>query len=460
MPTIICGTLAALEEPDVLGTDALDRELVTRIEPMRILNITQSYYPFLARGGPAVKVHAMSRGLAARGHKVTVLTTDLGFSAAGREVSGAVRDRSGWRTVQDSVEVVYLHPCLSYRTVTWSPGVSGFCRRRLADFDVVHIYGLYDLLGPAVARACRRAGIPYVIEPMGMYRPIIRSIRLKRAYLRWMGAPMARNARRLIATSEQEERELVEEGIPEHKVVIRRNGVECPESLPAAGTFRRRWKIAAEAPLVLFLGRLVSKKSPDLLLDAFARWQGTSPCGRTAMLVLAGPDEHDGYPQELQKAATRFGIADRVLFPGPLYDSEKWSAYRDADVFVLPSQNENFGNTAAEAVVCGTPVLVTNQCGVAPLIEGRAALVVSHDREALTHGLARLMSDSALRESLRGGCAEVARGLSWEEPLSETEALYAEIARSTERGSVARQPSRREKHGEANVERKIRTGLE
>ena len=45
---------------------------------------------------------------------------------------------------------------------------------------------------------------------------------------------------------------------------------------------------------------------------------------------------------------------------GPLSGEPKWSAYRDADIFVLPSQNENFGNTAAEAIVAGTPVLLTN----------------------------------------------------------------------------------------------------
>ena len=52
---------------------------------MRILSVTQSYYPFLEKGGPTVKVRAMARGLAARGHQVTVLTADLGLDVAGRD---------------------------------------------------------------------------------------------------------------------------------------------------------------------------------------------------------------------------------------------------------------------------------------------------------------------------------------------------------------------------------------
>src|ERR1700693_3716714 len=95
--------------------------------------------------------------------------------------------------------------------------------------------------------------------------------------------------------------------------------------------------------------------------------------------------------------------------PGPVYGDAKWAAYRDADVFVLPSQNENFGNTAAEAVACGTPVLVTDRCGIAPLIDQRAGLVVPHNRAALEAGLRRFLDDPTLSARLRAGCGEVAR---------------------------------------------------
>jgi glycosyltransferase involved in cell wall biosynthesis len=115
------------------------------------------------------------------------------------------------------------------------------------------------------------------------------------------------------------------------------------------------------------------------------------------------------------------------LFTGPLYGDAKWAAYRDADVFVLPSQNENFGNTAAEAVACGTPVLVTDRCGIAPLVAERAGLVVPHDCAALESGLAKILEDSALAARLRGGCAAVADSLSWTEPLAQMEAAYNEV---------------------------------
>jgi glycosyltransferase involved in cell wall biosynthesis len=399
---------------------------------MRVLKVTQSYYPFVDRGGPAVKVRALARGLASRGDEVTVLTADLGKRgiAKSAEANGWVRVGWGWRSREDSVEAIYLKSNARYRSVTWNPGVFAFCGQRLASVDVVHIYGLYDLLGPAVARVCRRRGLPYVVEPMGMFRPIVRNIQLKKVYRYLMGNSMVGGARRVLATSEQEQRELVEEGVPTGQIVIRRNGVERPEHLPAPGTFRRKWQVPENAKLVLFLGRLVTKKSPDLLIQAFARWRARTVAEATppAILVIAGPDE-GGYQRKLEVISAELGLSKSVLFPGPLFDDGKWSAYRDADLFVLPSQNENFGNTAAEAVACDTPVLVTDRCGIAALVDGRAGLVVPHDRDALTAALERLLGQTGLHEQLKQGCAGVAQSLSWQEPLDETQALYAELIR-------------------------------
>ena len=392
---------------------------------MRILSVTQSYYPFLERGGPAVKVRALARGLEQRGHQVTILTSDLGLKAYAERSDSWKPDRWGWRSTTDAVETIYLRQKAHYRSATWNPGVFAFCGERLSEFDVVHIYGLYDLLGPAVARACRRAGVPYVVEPMGMFRPIIRSIALKRIYRLAFSNAMVRGARRLIATAPQEKNELIEDGVPEEKIVVRRNGISLPQSLPDPGMFRSEWGISQDTQLVLFLGRLVSKKSPDLLLEAFARWHARRNSPSPAVLVFAGPEEGDGYRESLQARAARLDLGKTLLFTGPLYDQAKWSAFRDADLFVLPSQNENFGNTAAEAIACGTPVLVTDRCGIAPLIEGRAGVVVPHDCDALAAALERLLgADQVLHRRLKEGCAEVARALDWEEPLAETEALY------------------------------------
>ncbi len=125
------------------------------------------------------------------------------------------------------------------------------------------------------------------------------------------------------------------------------------------------------------------------------------------------------------------GIAQRVLFTGPLFDVAKWEAYRDADVFVLPSQNENFGNTAAEAAAAGTPVIVTEGCGVAPLLGSDAAIVVAHDANAISQALRSLLTDSGLHARLSNGCREVVERLGWTEPAQAMESLYLKLVSST-----------------------------
>src|SRR6202166_1133048 len=110
------------------------------------------------------------------------------------------------------------------------------------------------------------------------------------------------------------------------------------------------------------------------------------------------------------------GLNGKVLFTGPLSGDAKWAAYRDADVFVLPSQNENFGNTAGEAVATGTPVVVTDKCGIAPLLADVAGLVVEHDATALARALERVLWEPGLQEKLSAGCRRVAAQLDWDEP--------------------------------------------
>jgi glycosyltransferase involved in cell wall biosynthesis len=390
---------------------------------VRILKVVQAYYPFQEMGGPVVKVRALARGLARRGHQVTVLTADLGLGRGNHPEVKIERCKGGWRSEQDGVETIYLTTVAHYRALTINPRVIGFCRTALRQFDLVHFYGLYDLLGPAVSYVCRRQGIAYVVEPMGMYRPIVRSIGLKRLYHTLLGKQFVGGARSLIATSEQEKQELIEDGVEASHIVIRRNGIDFPRELPARGEFRRQWRIPNNSKLVLFLGRLVSKKSPDMLIEAFARWRAKFPGGDDAVLVLAGPLEDSGYASRLKAKADLLGLGQSARFVGPLYDDEKWQAYRDADVFVLPSQNENFGNTVAESAACGTPVIVTDRCGIAPLV-GQAGIVIRHDCAELEHALEALLGDPVMLRRCQKGCLEMARSLSWDEPLNVSEELY------------------------------------
>jgi len=391
---------------------------------MRVLKVVQSYFPFQDRGGPVVKVRALARGLAKRGQQVTVLTADLGIRSDLNADVKVSRCKWGWRAQEDEVETIYLPTLAHYRALTVNPRVVAFCRASISQFDLVHLYGLYDLLGPAVSYFCRRRGIPYLIEPMGMYRPIDRSFRMKR-YWHWsLGEIYWRNAAQIVATSEMEQQELVEDGVSGEKIVIRYNGIERCESAdrPQHGAFRAKWGIPLEEPLVLFLGRLIPRKGADILIKAFSE-----ACPKSGRLVIAGPEGEPGYRATLEQRAREAGIESRVIFTGALYDHDKSALMMDTNIFVLPSRYENFANSAAEAIACDIPVIVTDSCGICSLVKGRAGLVIAPEEQQLVAALRNLISDRVLYAKLKAGCREVAAELSWDRLTEQMEGHYARV---------------------------------
>jgi glycosyltransferase involved in cell wall biosynthesis len=383
----------------------------------------QAYYPFQEKGGPVVKVRALARGLVQRGHHVTVLTADLGLGKHDGLGMKFERCKWGWRSEQDGIEAIYLSTLGHYRALTINPRVIGFCRASLRGYDLVHFYGLYDLLGPMVSSSCRRQRIPYVVEPMGMYRPIDRAFRLKRLWHLTMGTAFWRNAARIIATSEMEQQELLADGVPPRKLVIRYNGIDARESssLPARGAFRAKWNFSPDEPLILFLSRLIPRKGADILIEAFAR-----VCPDSGRLVIAGPEGEPGYRAYLEKCAKQFGTEARVIFTGPVFDEEKKALLADADLFVLPSRYENFANAPAEAMACGIPVIITTSCGIRSLVEGQAGLVIAPEKEALVAALRTLLHDKTLYARFKDGCRRVAAQLSWDRLTEQMEGYYAE----------------------------------
>jgi glycosyltransferase involved in cell wall biosynthesis len=381
---------------------------------MRILHVTQTYHPFLERGGPTVKVRSIAEGLAKRGHQVTVLTSWYGRPFAARRVQ------------LGGVEVTYLKPFATYRAMTFNSGLIRFCKKRLRDFDLVHIYGIYDLLGPMVAHHCHKYGIPYILEPIGMLKPIDRSFFIKRVWHFIFGRPLLRHAAFLLATSRLEQEEFVVEGVAPARIALRYNGVNLEEfaTLPAAGVFRKEWALPAAEPIVLFLGRIIPRKGADLLIEAFAE-----ACPERGRLVIAGPEGEAGYVEKLREVARGKHVEDRTLFTGPLYAEQKKAVLVDGNIFVLLSSAENFANGVAEAIACGMPVIISDRCGIQEFVSGHAGLVIPRDVSALVEALRALLGDAALYDKFRDECPAVAARLSWTELLATQEEIYARMGK-------------------------------
>jgi glycosyltransferase involved in cell wall biosynthesis len=375
---------------------------------LRILFASPAYWPAHAFGGPVVVARELVARLVRDGHEVDVVTTTL------RDVV----ERPSRRTRVELVEgatVTYLATPFRYRWMGITPTLPVHLARRLRP-DVAHLMGFRDPVTTAVAAWCRRRKIPYVFEPVGMFRPRLRKVAFKRVFDTTVARGVARGARLVVVSSERERDDVVACGID--PALVRLRGNAFPEPPPASAADPLAGIVPPGAPVVLYVGRIAAEKGVDALLEAARR-------RRDAHVVLAGPDDRHG-----TMAAVRRALADPVTrgrvhlvgaTPGPPYD-----LYRRADVFVLASGGENFGLVAAEAAAVGTPVIVSDRTGIASAFREDEALVVPYDVSATVAAIERILDDPALRKMLASGALRAAARTSWDDVAAEQVAIYRE----------------------------------
>ena len=168
------------------------------------------------------------------------------------------------------------------------------------------------------------------------------------------------------------------------------NGVNLEEFEPPPdpAIFRRQLPALGDRPYILFLSRLHYKKGLDFLADAFRIVAATRA---DVQLVVAGPD--DGAQTEFERRIAGAGLSDRVHVPGPIYGPEKLSAVAGAACFVLPSRQEGFSVAILEALACGTPAVVSEECHFPEVAEVEAGEVVPLDAVAVAAALNRVLAD-------------------------------------------------------------------
>lgn len=380
--------------------------------PLRILVASPAYWPAHAFGGPVVVLRELVSRLVARGHQVEVLTTTL------RDVGERPARRTS-RAVVDGARVTYLATPLRYRWMGITPTLPAELAR-LERPDVAHVVGFRDPVSTAIAGWCRVRRVPYVFEPVGMFRPRLRKVALKRAFDATLAGGVARGARLVIVSSPGERDDVVAGGIDPKRVRIRENGF--PEPSPAAPADPLASLVPDGAPVVLYVGRIAAEKGVEFLLEAARRLSEVH-------VVLAGPDDRHGTMRAVEAArvdpATRGRIHLLPPTPGPPFD-----LYRRADLFVLASGGENFGLVAAEAASVGTPVVVSDRSGIATSFEPGEALVVPYDADATIAAISRVLGDDALRRSLSQGARRAAERSTWDAVVDRQLELYAEALTS------------------------------
>jgi glycosyltransferase involved in cell wall biosynthesis len=262
----------------------------------------------------------------------------------------------------------------------------------LGRFDGVIVHGLWQYHGYAIWKRCRGKK-RYVVFPHGMLDPWFKQAypakhRKKALYWAVVERRLLRDATAVAFTSPIEA-ELAPQTYWRSRwrsCVVPYGTVEpSGERALQIECFYSTCPSARDRPFLLFIGRLHRKKGCDLLVQAFAEVYRDLP---ETHLVIAGPDE-DGLKGELSALATGGRVAERVHFPGMLRGDPKWGAFYAAEVFTLPSHQENFGVAVAEALACGTPVLISNKVNIWQEIAADGVGLVEEDDLA---GTVRLLA--------------------------------------------------------------------
>ena len=287
----------------------------------------------------------------------------------------------------------------------------------IAEFDLVHVHGLYRFPPTYAAWLARKRQVPIIMTPHGaidpfLYRQSSRSLLLKRLWERWFDLPNLHGASAIHYTSEDERERASFLKLRAPSFVVP-NGLEWARfvNLPARGAFRARLGIG-DAPLVLFLSRINFKKGLDLLIPAFAQVRARYP---DAVLAIVGPD-NEGYGAKVHGWVAEHRLQDAVRFVDHLEGEAVLQAYVDADVFVLPSYTENFGMVVAEALACATPVVISDQVNIHREVSGAGAgLVTRCDAGEVAEALCVLLADTPRRAAMgAAGRALVQRIWTWD----------------------------------------------
>lgn len=354
---------------------------------MKILRLISSANP--SGGGPIEGARQIDAALKLLGHNVTMVTLDTADS----------------QSFTSTPDVLGLGPAIG--TYGYSRLLLPWLRKNAKNYDAIIVNGIWQYHSLAACLALIGTEIPYFVFTHGMLDPWFKQqypLKHFKKSLYWWAAEyhVLHNAAAVLFTSDLE-RKVSRESFWPYRITecVVNYGTSIPADAVPSSTelFLNTFPELRGKRIVLFLGRIHEKKGCDLLLKAFA---SIAQIDSDLRLVMAGPDQ-TGWKSKLEELVEQAGIKNQVVWPGMLKGPIKWGAMMAAEVFSLPSHQENFGIAVAEALAVGTPVLISNKVNIWKEIESDGAGFIGNDDLAGTISVLQrwLATSSAEKEKMR-----------------------------------------------------------
>lgn len=317
---------------------------------MKILHVFDFFSPWGA--GTVGVLYKLLPAMAQKGHEVVLYTSDFKLD-------------------QDyiaSVPELKVHPfhCVSGLGRFYvTPSLVGAARQHLKDFDIIHLHAFRSFQNIVIHHYARKYGVPYIIDHHGSLPRVAAGETSPKWLLRWFfdvtfGYPLLKDAIKVIANNQFGVKEYKKFGVPDDQIAIIPQSIAVNEflNLPPKGEFRKKYGLE-DKRIIMFLGRIHRIKGLDFLVKSFYE---LSRARSDVLLAIVGDD--DGYKNKLEQLVSKLNISSQVLFTGFLAGQDKLAALVDADVVVQPSRYDYSPLAPYEAVLCGTPVIVSGNSGV------------------------------------------------------------------------------------------------
>jgi glycosyltransferase involved in cell wall biosynthesis len=409
---------AATNQPAALGARVDTPLRGGRPEPiadptLRVLLLNYEYPPMGGGAGNATRCTAIE--LARRGHAVHVLTSRLPAQPVVETVDGVTVCRV-WSLRRS------LHRCGLFGAGSYiaSAFVELVRLARTYDYDVYHFYfGLptailalyvHFVLGKPYIIALRGSDVPGYDDTKWYMRPLHALLRPLTRYL-W------RNAR-CVTTLTRNLQELARKTAADVETVVIGNGIDA-ERYPRKPAEARP---ATTGLRLIAVCRLIPRKGLEFLIEAMDQLKHD---GTVLEIVGSGQDQ-----QLIEKLIEKRGLQDHVKLSGYVPSEQLYIHYHRADLFVLPSLSESFGQVLLEAMSCGLPVVATTVGGIPEVIRDRTGgvLVAPRSAAALVDSVRWLAANPKQRERMGRYNADKAREqYTWRTIASSYEALYYRI---------------------------------
>ena len=383
---------------------------------MKILQVIPAFYPAHAYGGSVEVAYHISKELVRRGHEVTVYTSD--------SLDKYHRQKSSVSEI-DGIKVYYfktLNNRLAWNRLIFTPGILPQLSREMNSFDIVHLHSHYTFLNIATHYYARKFHIPYVLQAHTSVATYFQKGAQKRIFDKLWGYRIIRDARKLIAVSKEESEHYKQMGVAGERISVIYNGmdIESFKNLPKYGRFRKKYSI--NGTMILYLGRIHKSKGIDIAIKAFFKL--IKEIDDDIVFVIAGSD--DGYKTELERLIKKLNLSDRVMFMGFVDEDDKMSVYVDADLFVhTVLYMGGVGLTPLEAILCDTPVIVTDECGEVVNEANCGYLVEYGDIEGLKEKMKWvILNPEGGEEMVERGKRYIEENLTWDKVVERVEAVY------------------------------------